>query len=221
MTSFSVCRVWGLFFAVLSLITARGYAQDFEADGVDIRLPLHELVQTDEGIVDEGALVPEYGNPGEVSVTATIDDRALENWFEERELERLLEDLEIYLNEMQIGPWSDSPRIRRPAPPSPPVVQPSPPVVQPWEWKAWEIDVLNEEQIGPWSDSPRIRRPAPPSPPVVQPSPPVVPPSPPVVPPSPPVVPPRERRIWDIDVPNGEYELWSAPRFRFFRHADL
>jgi hypothetical protein len=176
MTSFSVCRVWGLFFAVLSLITARGYAQDFEADGVDIRLPLHELVQTDEGIVDEGALVPEYGNPGEVSVTATIDDRALENWFEERELERLLEDLEIYLNEEQIGPWSDSPRIRRPAPPSPPVVQPSPPVV---------------------------------------------PPSPPVVPPSPPVVPPRERRIWDIDVPNGEYELWSAPRFRFFRHADL
>jgi hypothetical protein len=163
-----------LFFAVLSLITARGYAQDFEADGVDIRMPLHELVQTDEGIVDEGALVAEYGNPGEVSVTATIDDRALENWFEERELERLLEDLEIYLNEEQIGPWSDSPRIRRPARPSPPVVQPSPPVVPP--------------------------------------GPPVVPPGPPVVPPSPPVVPPRERRIWDIDVPNGEYvPTWSAP----------
>jgi hypothetical protein len=215
MTSFSVCRVWGLFFAVLSLITARGYAQDFEADGVDIRMPLHELMQTDEGIVDEGALVAEYGNPGEVSVTATIDDRALENWFEERELERLLEDLEIYLNEEQIGPWSDSPRIRRPA-------SPSPPAVPPLEWRVWEIDVLNEEQIGHWSDSPRIRRPPRPSPPVVQPSPPVVPPGPPVVPPSPPVVPPRERRIWDIDVPNGEYEHWSAPpRFRFFRHADL
>jgi hypothetical protein len=58
MTSFSVCRVWGLFFAVLPLVMATGYAQEAgDVEKVDVLVPYASHVQPDEMIVVEGAIV--------------------------------------------------------------------------------------------------------------------------------------------------------------------
>jgi hypothetical protein len=81
MTSFSVCRVWGLFFAVLPLVMATGYAQEAgDVEGVDVLEPVFIEVQSDELIVIKGKIVPKRGTPegtfirGEIEVGYLVDE---------------------------------------------------------------------------------------------------------------------------------------------------
>ncbi len=73
MTSFSVCRVWGLFFAVLPLVMATSYAQDAGVvEAVDVLEPYNRHVQPDEMIVVEGAILAKRGTPEGTFVEGTI-----------------------------------------------------------------------------------------------------------------------------------------------------
>jgi hypothetical protein len=134
---------------------ARGYAQDMEADRVDIRTLYDELVQPDERFVDEGVLILYDGNPGEVSVTAEIDDSGSENSFTESDLESDLDDFKIWLDGFKSSYLGIPPEEGI----GPGIIIdisfPSKYVQGRFEWKVWEIDIPDEGQVHNWSEPPQ------------------------------------------------------------------